>query len=115
MSIPAFPSGLPAPVADMGGSVYLPQVRDEFENGSVASRKRATKEREKLSGLKWAIMTEEQYQTLRAFFVSVQGGTFTWVHPLEGKTYTLGSTVDDLVYTHISGGGRSVEWPCEER
>lgn len=116
MSIPAFPSTLPAPAADMSGSVYLPQVRDEMENGAVASRKRFTKAREKLSGFGWKHLTEAEFQILRAFFISVQGGSFTWTNPREGKTYTLGSAADELTYEFWAGEGRvNVYWPLEER
>lgn len=115
MAIPAFPSTLPAPRANMSGSVYLPQVRDESDAGYVSTRKRFTKAREKLTGFGWDYMSDADYATLRAFFLSVQGGTFTWTHPISGKPYVLGSAADELQYQHILGGGRSVEWPLEER
>lgn len=116
MPIPSFPSTIPAPRATMSGSVYLPQVRDEMENGTVTSRKRATRAREKLTGFGWDYLTEAQYEALRAFFLTVQGGTFTWTHPVRGVTYTLLSSADELAYQHSPGGGYAdVNWPLEEK
>lgn len=115
MSIPSFPSTIPQPKADWSGSVYLPQIRDEFDSGYVSTRKRFTTAREKLSGFGWTYLTQEQYQVLYDFFISIQGGVFTWTDILTQKTYTLGSAVDELKYVHIPGGGVSVEWPLEER
>lgn len=116
MPIPSYPSTLPAPRANMSGSVYLPQVRDEMENGSVATRKRFTKAREKLTGFGWDYLTEAQYEALREFFLEVQGGSFTWTHPVRGTTYTLLSSADELIYQHNPGGGyANVEWPLEEK
>ena len=116
MPIPSFPSTIPAPRANMTGSVYLPQVRDEMENGTVASRKRFTRAREKLTGFGWEYLTEEQYETLRAFFIANQGGTFTWLHPVRGVTYTLQSSADELTYQHSPGEGyANVNWPLEEK
>ncbi len=114
MSIPAFPLTIPPPRANMAGSVYLPQYKDESESGYVHTRRRFTKAREKLTGFGWDYLSEADYQTLRAFFLQVQGGSFTWINPITGTTHTLISAADELAYTHIPGGGRSVEWPVEE-
>jgi hypothetical protein len=115
MTIPAFPSTLPAPRATMTGSVYLPQVRDESDAGYVSSRKRFTKSREKLTGFGWDYLSDADFATLLEFFLANQGGTFTWTHPITSASYVLGSAVDELQYQHLPGGGRSVEWPLEER
>ncbi len=115
MSIPSFPTSIPQPKPDFSGSIYLPQIRDEFDNGYVSTRKRFTKSREKLSGFGWNYLTEAQYQILEAFFISVQGGVFYWTSKVTNKTYLVGSASDELKYTFIPGGGRSVEWPLEER
>lgn len=114
MPIPAFPSTLPAPRATMAGSTYLPQYKDESEAGYVYTRRRATKAREKLTSFGWDYLTEAQYQDLKTFFLQVQGGSFTWTHPITNVTHTLISAADELAYEHIPGGGRSVEWPVEE-
>lgn len=114
MAIPTFPTSIPNP-STIDGSMYCPQVRDEFDNGYVSTRKRFTKAREKISSFSWKRLTNAEYQILETFFLSVQGGIFTWVHPITGKTYTLGSSVDELKYSILPGGARSVEWALEER
>ena len=117
MALPAFPSTIRPPKLNMGGSTYLPQVRTEMENGKVFTRKRFTRAREKFSGFGWNYLPEAEYQALKTFFKSVQGGSFTWTHPIENVTYTLISSADELTYGGYdeSGDGRKdIVWPLEE-
>jgi len=71
------------------------QYKDEFEAGYVVSRAAATRARKQFR-LDWDVIPEADYQTLDAFFIANQGGTFSWTHPETSTVYTV-RFVDDYI------------------
>jgi hypothetical protein len=113
VSIPNFPTTLPAPSVGMAEETYLPARRDEFENGDVASSKRFSRERARFQ-LSWAALTNAEYATLKAFFTANQGGTFNWPHPVDGDTYVCTFSADSLQATRLDKHTVSAQLPIQE-
>ena len=114
-SLSDWPS-IAVPTFGTTASDYLPTVRTEFEGNYVQSRLRTTRARRQWS-LKWNVMTETDYQTLRAFFLSYQGSAFNWIEPVTSTPYVCRFSNDTLTSTHIDKGAehyRSVELNIEE-
>jgi hypothetical protein len=83
-------------------SVYLPQVRTEFENGAVQSRARATSAR-RIFILGWHALSNANYETLVTFFEDYQGTTFVYTHPVTAGSYTCRFSEDALPPAKVSG------------
>jgi hypothetical protein len=94
-------------------AVYLPQVRTEFEGGYVQSRKSTTRARKRWN-LYWNALSEADYQTLEAFFIANQGGSFNWTHPITSTVHVCRFSGDTLPGDPIIPGYRRVELPIEE-
>lgn len=74
---------------------YLPQAKSEFEANYVQTRKIATRGRHQFA-LVWNQMSETDYQTLKTFFDTNQGSSFTWTHPISGTSYTCVFSGDSI-------------------
>lgn len=94
-------------------ATYLPQIRTEFEGGYVQSRKRTTRARGQWT-LGWNALSEADYQTLKAFFIANQGGSFNWTHPTTSVVHVCQFSGDTLPGDPVLPGFRSVELPIEE-
>lgn len=95
MTLPEFPQTLGAPEYPLKEAFYKPQVRTEFENGSVQSRPRFTRGRHQFT-LTWDAMPAADYATLEQFFNEFQSCLFWWAHPLTGKRYQCRFSGDKL-------------------
>ena len=95
MTLPEFPQAIDAPEYPLKESFYKPQVRTEFENGSVQSRPRFTRGRRQFT-LSWDAMPAEQYAVLEQFFNNYRGCLFWWPHPLTGRRYQCRFSGDRL-------------------
>lgn len=89
------------------------QLRTEFEAGYVHSRARDTRARTRWN-LKWKSMSETDYQTLKSFFESNVGGSFTWTHPVSSASYTVRFTTEVLTGHVPLNGRREVAVGLEE-
>lgn len=101
------------PSYGLSEETYFPQIRTEMENGSVISRRKFTRARDKWN-LEWDDMPEADYQTLKTFFEANQGLTFYWTHPLTNVTYTARFSTDRLANNAVAPGHRRVSCPIEE-
>jgi hypothetical protein len=114
-----FPADWPSIAAPTFGTtveVYKPQIRTEFDGNYVQSRPRMTREIRRWV-LKWNVMTEADYQTLAAFFVSNQGNSFNWTESVTSTSYLCRFSANSLSSVHVSRGAtyyRSVEVMIEE-
>lgn len=102
-----------APSLPIDEEEYFPQLRTEFESGSVQSVPAFTVSRKKWA-LTWSKMPESQYQTLNAFFLANQGLTWTWTHPTTGTAYTCRFSDHSLKSSLIRVGLRQVSVNIEE-
>jgi hypothetical protein len=93
--------------------VNYPQIRTEFESGTVQSRPRWTRARRTFT-LRWGAMTEAHYALLEAAFVADQGTTFSWTNPASSVTYTVRYKGDSLKGAVTMPGRRQVELILEE-
>ena len=94
MELAVFPA-IDAPDYSLKEAFFKPQVRSEFENGSVQSRPMFTRGRKKFSPA-WDRLSAAQYAVLEQFFDEQQGNLFWWVHPLSGKKYRCRFSGDSL-------------------
>ena len=104
---------VPAPDFGTVEEVYKPQVRTEFEGGYVQSRPRTSRAIRRWP-LAWSYMAEGDYQTLHTFFLTNQGGSFDWTHPLSAAVYVCRFSGDYLKSSWAGPGYRQVECPIEE-
>jgi len=107
----AFPS-IAAPTYTTGGEVYRPQIRTEFEGNYVQSRPRSTRATRRWT-LVWNAMTEADYGTLDAFFITNIGTTFSWTEPVTSNSYTVRFSGDSLKWQHVNKRVRSVSVDLE--
>lgn len=92
---------------------YKPQVRTEFEGNYVQSRPRSTRAVHRWS-LKWSALLESEFQTLKTFFDTNQGTSFTWTHPLTSVSYSCRFSTDTLTSRIVVNDYREVECSIEE-
>jgi hypothetical protein len=92
---------------------YKPQIRTEFEGNYVQSRAKSTRARNRWA-LHWLYMTEAEFQTLKTFFNTNQGLSFTWVHPVTSVSYSCFFSVDSLKSKININGYREVDVMIEE-
>lgn len=107
-----FPS-IATPQYGTTDETYLPQIRTEFEGGYVQSRKQTTRARRRMT-LYWAALSEADFQTLKAFFVANQGGSFSFTDPIESAAGTWRFSGNSLQGDPVTAGYRKVELPIEE-
>lgn len=110
----SWPSTLPKPSYGFGEEFYKPQIKTEFEANYGQSRPSVTRSRRRWT-LVWKMLSEANYQILRAFFDANQGGAFTWTHPASGASYSCRFSSDSIKSQLIYVGWRSdVQCPIEE-
>jgi hypothetical protein len=95
------------------GEFYKPQIRTEFEGNYVQSRARSTRGIMRWN-LKWESMPEADFQTLRTFFNTNQGGSFNWTEPVTSTARIVRFSEDSLRWSHSNKGVRSVSCGIEE-
>lgn len=93
--------------------VSYPQVKTEFESGTVQSRPKWTRERRKFT-LQWSAMTEAHWALLEAAFIADQGTSFSWTNPASSVVYTVRYSEDSLKSSVTQPGRRSVQVALEE-
>jgi len=101
------------PAYGLEEEVYRPHVRSEFEVGYVQSRPRSLRSVRRWR-LSWDLLSESDYQLLKTFFETYQGGSFTWTHPVSAVQYTCRFSGDSLPSRIVAAGWRSCECPIEE-
>ena len=102
-----------SPSGGLNGSLYMRQIRTEFEDGTVQSRRAQTRGRRRWR-LAWNSMPEADYQTIATFFLANQGLTFYWTHPATGTVHTCRFSGDEIAETQDVAGFRKIECPIEE-
>lgn len=90
----AWPS-IQEPSYPFNESVSKRQIRTEFESGAVQSRAGATVSK-RIFNLRWNAMPEADYQTLKTFFETNIGLTFTWTHPATLEVITARFSEDKI-------------------
>lgn len=108
----AWPS-IQDPSYPLNESVYKRQIRSPFESGHVLSRAGSTVSK-RLFELNWNAMPEADYQTLKTFFETNIGTTFSWTHPLTLEVITVRFSDDVLDGTIPFNGHREVKLGLEE-
>ena len=101
------------PQYPLGESVYKRQIRTPFESGHVLSRAGSTVSK-RLFQLNWSALPEADYQTLKTFFETNIGLTFTWTHPLTLEVITVRFSEDTLQGTIPFNNYREVTVNIEE-
>ncbi len=111
----AWPSTLPTPSWGLTEEFYKPQLITPFDANYSQSRPKTTRGIDRWGNLGWTIMTEAEYQTLRAFFDANQGNLFSFTHPMTGRVYTCHFT-EDSIKSDFGGPGfrENVQCPIEE-
>ncbi len=93
---------------------YKPQIKDEFEANYVQTGPAASRMRGKFP-LGWELLSEADFQTLKTFFNTNQGGSFTWTHPVANTSHNCVFSVNFIKSKWLSAGWRSnVQCPIEE-
>lgn len=110
--MPQFPN-ISTPSYGLDERVHKAQERTEFEGGYVQSRPKHTRHRHRWP-LRWELLPEAEYQTLKTFFAANQGGQFDWVHPWTGVTYACRFSADEISGAMTFPGHRTVDCPIEE-
>jgi len=91
-----WPTTISVPSRDYFKQKYVkPQIRTEFENGTVQSRPKFTKGRWVFE-LGWKILPHSEYITLQTFFHENQGKVFDWPHPITNEYHTVRFAQDEL-------------------
>jgi hypothetical protein len=110
----AWPSTLPLPDWDCEEEDYKPQIKDEFEANYVQTGPAASRSRSKFP-LGWHLMTEAEYQILKAFRDANQGSCFTYTHPIAATSHVCVFTGNSIKSKWGPVGHRSdVQCPIEE-
>lgn len=76
-------------------SIYHKQIRTEMESGLVRSRPKHTRSRHMFT-LGWRNLKQSEYDTLKTFFTTNIGTTFTFYHPLTNIPYLVRFVSDEL-------------------
>lgn len=89
MPIPTFPT-LPAPAFDIPVDTENSALRSKFENGSVQTRAKFTRQRRSWS-LSWPGLSKTNRETLHAFYLTTKGGSqaFTWTETEANENITV--------------------------
>lgn len=85
----------PKPLLDSEFETKKEAIRTESESAYIMSRPRYTRSKE-IFTLNYRGLTQEQFQSLRAFFLENQGQNFTFLSPFDGITYTVSFNMDSI-------------------
>jgi hypothetical protein len=110
--LPLYPD-VPGLTFPMRESFFKPKVRMDFENGTVQSRARFTRGKKRF-GLKYEKIDPVDCETLRAFFDARGGESFSFRHPLTGKTYICIFSDDDFDSSLVVGNWYDLTLNIEE-
>lgn len=94
-------------------SIQKRQIRSNFESGHVLSRAGSTVSK-RIFELSWNAMPEADYQTLKTFFETNIGLTFTWTHPVTLEVITARFSEDKIDTTIPFPNYRKVKAMIEE-
>ncbi|HSV27247.1 MAG TPA: hypothetical protein VLH60_05080 [Sedimentisphaerales bacterium] len=109
-----WPTMLPPPSQGVEEELYRPQIRAEFEANYIQTRPRASRGRRRFP-LSWKIMSEDDYRMLETFFLTNQGASFEYTHPITANKHTCVFAGDSISARWMSGGRRAdVRCPIEE-
>ena len=114
-----FPTNIRKPSYPLEEEIVKTQVRTEFESGIVQSRPRYTTHKHRWT-LSYVVMTNVDYQILRAHFYNNVGNTFNWVYPtitsheLSASTIKVRYTENSLRASWINKNYWSVSVQLEE-
>jgi len=92
---------------------YRPQIKTEFEANYAQSRPTATRSIYRWS-LKWSAMPLADYATLKTFFNTNQGLSFTWTNAIDSSSHTVRFSDSSLKAQYITKDYVGVEVNIEE-
>lgn len=101
------------PSYNSGEEYYRPQIKTEFEANYAQSRPSATRSIFRWS-LKWESMSATDYSTLKTFFNTNQGNSFTWIHGITNVSYTVRFSENSLKAQYVNPDYVRVEVNIEE-
>lgn len=105
-----FPTTLPKPSIMSSGEVHKAQVRTPMEAGYVQSRAKFTRSRKQYE-IALQHLTDDEFDTFKAFFDNNQGGMFDWPD-LGSVDYRFSE--DSFSFDWVSGMHRDVTVSVEE-
>lgn len=97
----------------LGEDLNFPQIRTEFESGTVQARPKWTRGRRTFN-LSWSGMTEAHFILLQAAFLADQGLSFSWTHPTSAVVYVVRFQGDKVTGEVTTPGRRKVSLVLEE-
>jgi hypothetical protein len=84
-----------------------------FENGIEFARRTSTIGKHKFTVI-WNTMSEADFQTLKAFFISQGVAPFNWTHPVSGVVHKVRFPLGNLPSKHVFNGRRSLSIDLHE-
>lgn len=83
------------------------KILSKFENGVEFARTTATIPKREFE-LNWTSISEADYQTLEAFFISQGSEPFNWTDPATNTAYVARFAQPEIESIHLWNGRRSV-------
>jgi len=108
-----WPISIQKPEFNTEEELFKPQIRQIFDGNYVQSRPATTRAVRRWT-LKWNFMKESDYATLMTFFVTNQGNSFNFTHPITGVVSICRFSDNSIKSTWADVGVRAVSCMIEE-
>lgn len=108
-----FPTLSVEPTVKYADEIVKPTVKVEFEGNYAQTRPKYTRSMEKFS-LHFRPITEADKTTLKTFFNTNSGNSFTWTNPTNTIEYTIRFSEDTLRFKYILSERYEITIPLEE-